>query len=147
MARVAARALALARRRVAGRADGAVAGPGAGRHRARGGGRRSARATVLRTRRAVLGGSAQSVPACAATGRRPIRAAATIRPAVSDDLLEAGSPCPPAATAGGDLISAGLPTARRGGIRDRGQNANTERQPCKPSEHLSSGHGLDLRLW
>src|SRR5689334_3504375 len=64
MARVAARALALARRRVAGRANGAVTGSATERHRARGGRgrdggrRRATRATAGRWARITAAGAA-----------------------------------------------------------------------------------------
>ena len=112
--------------------------------RCRGSGRRRARATVLRARRTVLGGPAQSVPTCAATGRRSTPAAAKTCPAVGDDLLYAGSLCLPAETARGDLIAAGPMTARRESSSYRSRYAGTEHQHRKPSEHLASGHGADL---
>src|SRR5439155_4642952 len=51
-----------------------------------GDGRRRAWSTVPRAHGTVLGGPTQPVPAYAATGRRPTRAAANTCPAVSDDL-------------------------------------------------------------
>src|SRR4029453_1449407 len=104
---------------------------------------RGARHAVLRARPTVFGGPTEPVSTHTAARRRPPGAATKTRLAVGDQRVQARSPCLPAETAGGGLVAADLTTAGRGGgIRHRAQNADTDRQHRKSSEHLASSHGL-----